>query len=122
MRKGYKHHASYENLIRSAALGCEICRLFALQLTKNKNGLLTPICRNYASVSPDGIVLPLLEEEEWLPKDEKQLYVTGKFKSFDASYERWLRGVPEVEMFSSAGYIFKTGVFCYPGQLAHLRF
>jgi len=28
-RRGYKHHASYDELVRSAALGCELCRVFA---------------------------------------------------------------------------------------------
>lgn len=58
-KRGYRHHASYENLLRSAALGCELCKLF----------ILHPWETLYAVA---------IKGEEGLPDEEKQIYVSTK--------------------------------------------
>jgi hypothetical protein len=106
-RRGYKHHASYEYLIRSAALGCEICMLFAFGGTQRSSKKGSEFLELH--VGADSCI-PLLEAEAEAEDAKKQIYVAGR------PLQQGRRGVSEIRLFCCEDICLDIGVFCYPGQ------
>lgn len=104
----YKHHASYSHLIRSAALGCELCMLFARDTT--------------ASISSkdncEGFFEAIINAESEVEDSEKQIFVTRKLKS---ATQVSRRGASEILLSFCDDIDVVVEVFCYPDDDSSIR-
>jgi Heterokaryon incompatibility protein (HET) len=112
-QQGYRHHASYDCLIKSAALGCELCILFAFNGTEVYHVDSLRDGSSHREIDFDGISNAVLEAEAEAEDHEKQIVVVGKNSALGRSARD---GFSEIRLFFCRKICLEVGVFCYPGQ------